>query len=91
MRQKSILPIIAVAAACVVAPVSRAQLQGPEPNFEKSDRVWITCLRDARKQFPDYTTEDNAKRERAFKRCLEASNLPYGPSTPKESAGSSRR
>jgi hypothetical protein len=30
-------------------------LPGPERDFEKSDRIWITCLRNARKEFPDYT------------------------------------
>jgi hypothetical protein len=56
----------------------------PEPaaadgNWKTSSAVWKqmdTCTRNARKQFPDYTADANAKREVARQKCLRAGNLP---------------
>jgi hypothetical protein len=48
-------------------------------NWKQSSTVWKqmdTCTRNARKQFPDYTAEANAKREAARQKCLRNSNLP---------------
>jgi hypothetical protein len=86
--------IIIIAAACL-APVSGgAQIPGYNP-WKQSESVWKLrdqCRRSAFKQFPDYTAEGNAKRDRAKQRCLEGNNLPTSPpQAPRESSGSSRR
>jgi hypothetical protein len=51
-----------------------------------SAKLWKAqdkCALAVRKQFPDYTKESNAKRERAFQMCLLGNNLPpHGSSTP---------
>jgi len=39
-------------------------------------KIYDTCTKQALKQFPDYTPESTAKREKARRTCLEASNLP---------------
>jgi len=94
MRHGYLLPIAAASAACLVASVAPAQIPGQGNPYTRSERVWKVrdaCSRSAQKQFPDHTAEGNAKRERAFQQCLEANNLPYEPSAPKEPAGSSHR
>jgi hypothetical protein len=94
MKHEIIFPLIALAAACAVAPESYAQLPNQEGAFKRSDRVWKlrdTCARNSQKQFPDHTAEGNAKRERAFQQCLEANNLPYESSTSKDSTSPSHR
>ena len=94
MRERFILPIIALATACLIGSESWAQLPGQENAFKRSERVWKVrdaCSRIAQKQFPDHTAEGNAKRERAFQQCLEANNLPYESNTPKQNSGSSNR
>jgi hypothetical protein len=67
MRLKFILPVLAVAcSALVVVHESPAQMPGQENPFTRSQRVWKLrdlCARNARKAFPDYTAEGNAKRE----------------------------
>ena len=92
MRERFILPIIALAAACLIGSESWAQLPGQENAFKRSERVWKVrdgCARAAQKQFPDHTAEGNAKRESSYRKCLEANNLPYEPSAPPEGTGSS--
>jgi len=50
------------------------------------------CKRQAWKQHPDYTREDNAKRDEAVKLCLQANSAPpLSPLAPRESTGSSQR
>ena len=66
MGERFILPIIALAFACLVGSESWAQLPGQENPFKRSERVWKVrdlCARTAQKQFPDHTAEGNAKRE----------------------------
>ncbi|MFZ2006808.1 MAG: hypothetical protein WB697_13595 [Stellaceae bacterium] len=41
-------------------------------NWAASDR----CAAAARKQFPDFSAESNAKRDNAMKQCLAQGNLP---------------
>ena len=92
MRQWFILPLIALACAYLAAPESRAQIPGQENPFKRSERFWKlrdTCARSAQKQFPDHTAEGNSKRERAYQKCLEASNEPYESPAAKETTGSS--
>jgi hypothetical protein len=95
MRQQFILLAIAVVCSAVlVANESSAQMQGQENAFKRSERIWKLrdlCARNAQKAFPDYTAEDNAKRERSYRQCLEASNLPYEPSAPNQRGGLSHR
>jgi hypothetical protein len=58
-----------------------AQNQNP---WKPSTAVWAAmnkCADAARKQFPDYTPEGNAKREAARQKCLGAGNLPSDVST----------
>jgi hypothetical protein len=64
-------------------------LPGPaaaDSNWKTNSAVWKqmdNCTAAARKQFPDYTRESNAKREKARQNCLRASNLPNeGSSAP---------
>lgn len=50
-----------------------------DANYNKSQKVWgeqDKCAKAAFKQFPDYTRESNANRERALQRCLVEHNLP---------------
>jgi hypothetical protein len=83
-----------VAATCIAAVDSRAQLPGHN-TWKESQSVWKLrhlCRRQALKAFPDYTAQSNANRERSERQCLEANNLPYSePSTPRHSNGASRR
>jgi hypothetical protein len=47
--------------------------------WKTSSAVWKgmdRCTLSARKQFPDYTAEANAKREAARQKCLRSGNLP---------------
>jgi hypothetical protein len=93
LRAGRTIPII-IAAACLAPASADAQIPGYNP-WKHSQAVWKLrdqCRRSAFKQFPDYTAESNAKRDRAEQRCLEASNLPTSPpQAPRESSGSSRR
>jgi hypothetical protein len=44
-----------------------------------STRIWKAeddCSRKAFKEFPDYTADSNAKRDRAMRICLATGNLP---------------
>jgi hypothetical protein len=93
MRRRFILPIIALASACLIGSESWAQLPGQENAFKRSERFWKVrdvCARTAQKQFPDHTAEGNAKRESSYRKCLEANNLPYEPSASPGNSGSSR-
>jgi hypothetical protein len=93
LRAGRIISVV-IAAACLASLSARAQIPGYNPR-KQSESVWKLrdqCRRSAFKQFPDYTAEGNAKRERAEQRCLEGNNLPISPpQTPRESSGSSRR
>ena len=68
----------AVAAACLVALLPSValaftgQAQQMMRNWTASDR----CAQAARKAFPDYTAEANAKRDAQMKQCLASGNLP---------------
>jgi hypothetical protein len=78
MTSTPIWPVILVAATCL-STVSLAQIPGQNV-WKESESVWKLrddCRRNAFKQFPDYTVEANAKRERAERQCLEANNQPY--------------
>lgn len=87
------LSIVVIGATCAAVP-AEAQIPGYNP-WKQSESVWKLrdiCRRNAFKQFPDYTPEGNAKRDRAEQRCLESNNLPTSPpQAPRESSGSSRR
>lgn len=95
MRQQFILLAIAlVCSALLVAHESSAQLPNQENAFTRSERIWKLrdlCARNAQKAYPDYTAEGNANRERLYRQCLETYNLPYEPSAPNRSGGSSHR
>jgi hypothetical protein len=94
MRPRRIVPLVVIAASCIAASESRAPLWGYSP-WKQSESVWRLmdlCRRNALKQFPNYTPEDNAKRERAERQCQQANNLPYvSPQSPQASGGSSQR
>lgn len=94
MRAHRTIAFIILAIAALAAATSRAQIPGYNP-WKQSESVWKLrdqCRRSAFKQFPDYTAEGNAKRDRAEQRCLEGNNLPTSPpQAPRESSGSSRR
>ncbi|MGO8918423.1 MAG: hypothetical protein ACLQJR_21190 [Stellaceae bacterium] len=56
-----------------------------DANWKTSSSVWRAmdnCNKAARKAFPDYTRESNAKREAARQNCLRAGNLPGEGSAP---------
>lgn len=94
MRTNLAWLVLVIAAVCIIASDSSAQLPGQENVFKRSERFWKlrdVCARASQKQFPDYTAEGNAKRERSYRQCLEANNLPFEPSSPNESPGSSHR
>jgi len=58
-----------------------------DANWKTSSAVWKqmdACTRAARKQFPDYTAEANAKREAARQKCLRSSNLPGEAAEPQQ-------
>ena len=93
MRADRTILAIIIAAACLAPGSGSAQIPGYNP-WKQSQAVWKLrdqCRRSAFKQFPDYTAESNAKRNRSEQRCLEANNLPTSPQAPGESSGSSRR
>ncbi len=93
MKLSRALLLVAIGAAWAQVP-AEAQIPGYNP-WKQSETVWKQrdiCRRNAFKQFPDYTPEGNAKRDRAEQRCLESNNLPTPPpQAPRESSGSSRR
>jgi len=67
------LPAILLLALLLPAPAFA------DSNWKQSQTVWSRmdkCTREARRQFPDYTAEANAKREIARQRCLRNGNLP---------------
>jgi hypothetical protein len=67
--------------------------------YKNNQAIWDRmdrCRQQAQKQFPDYTPESNAKRDRATQLCLASQNLPpvrpLGPLPPQtENSGSSGR
>lgn len=62
------------AMALAAAPPAAA-----DQNWKTSSAVWKAmdkCTQAARKAFPDYTRESNAKRETARQNCLRTGNLP---------------
>jgi hypothetical protein len=64
-----------LAAAALVLPGTAAA----DNNWKTNSAVWRAmdnCTAAARKAFPDYTRESNAKREKARLDCLRGSNLP---------------
>jgi hypothetical protein len=76
---------------CLAPLLVAAVLVLPRPaaadsSWKTNSAVWKqmdNCTAAARKQFPDYTRESNAKREQARLNCLRASNLPNeGSSVP---------
>jgi hypothetical protein len=69
-------------AAMALAGAPRA---AADQNWKASSAVWKAmdkCTQEARKAYPDYTRESNAKREAARQACLRASNLPGEASAP---------
>jgi len=94
MKRSRALSLVVLGAACWAPLPAEAQIPGYNP-WKQSESVWKLrdqCRRSAFKQFPDYTAEGNAKRDRAEQRCLEGNNLPTSPpQAPRESSGSSRR
>jgi hypothetical protein len=66
--------------------------------YKNNEAIWNRmdkCRQQAQKQFPDYTPESSAKRDRATQLCLASQNLPpvrpLGPLPPQtENSGSSR-
>jgi hypothetical protein len=94
MKLNRALSLLLLGTACVAQLPAEAQIPGYNP-WKQSQSAWKLrdqCRRNAFRQFPDYTAESNAKRDRAEQRCLEANNLPTSsPSAPRESSGSSRR
>jgi hypothetical protein len=68
---------IAFCTLCVVgASGSWAQMG---TSRKQSQSVWSemnACRQQARKEFPDYTAEASAQRDRATERCLQSQNLP---------------
>jgi hypothetical protein len=56
-----------------------------DPSWKQSSAVWSQmdkCAQQARKAFPDYTAEANAKREASRQKCLRNGNLPGDASAP---------
>jgi hypothetical protein len=50
-----------------------------DPSWKQSSAIWAQmdkCAQQARKAFPDYTREANAKREAARQKCLRGASLP---------------
>jgi hypothetical protein len=94
MKLSRALPLLVLGTACMAQLPAAAQIPGYNP-WKQSQSTWKLrdqCRRNAFRQFPDYTAEGNAKRDRAEQRCLESYNLPTSPpSPPHESSGSSRR
>jgi hypothetical protein len=93
MRRGLVWAIIATVTS-VMALETVAQVAAQDRSFKSSQSVWKlrdVCSRNANKQFPDHTSEGNAKRERAFQQCLAAYNLPYEPALPKENNSSRPR
>lgn len=85
--------LVVLAALCGIA-ASGVHAQQPS-KLKQSETVWKgmdNCKRQAWKQHPDYTREDNAKRDEAVKLCLQANSAPpLSPLAPRESTGSSQR
>lgn len=94
MKRSRALSLLVLGTAYLAPLPASAQIPGYSP-WKQSESVWKLrdqCRRSAFKQFPDYTAEANAKRDRAEQRCFEGNNLPTSPpQTPRESSGSSRR
>jgi hypothetical protein len=79
LAMKSTAKWSAILAVACLSTDSLAQIPG-QSVWKESESVWNSgdnCRRNALKQFPDYTVETNAKRERSERQCLEANNLPY--------------
>lgn len=75
MITKFCTALLAVAAMALAGTPPAAADQ----NWTRSSAVWKAmdkCTQAARKAFPDYTRESNAKREAARQACLRAGNLP---------------
>jgi hypothetical protein len=56
-----------------------------DATWKTSSAVWKAmdnCTKAARKSFPDYTAESNAKREAQRQNCLRSSNLPGDGAVP---------
>jgi hypothetical protein len=70
---RGLLAVLLLAALLLPGPAAA------DANWKRSSAVWKqmdTCTRNARKQFPDFTAEANAKREAARQNCLRSANLP---------------
>lgn len=85
--------LLAGALLLAAAGSSRAELPNVEQNSSAVWKAEDNCAREAFHQFPDYTAESNAKRNRAMRRCLDRRQLPPRADlprpTPRESSGSS--
>ena len=64
-----------VIALSVLAAAAHAGTWDQQQSFAAWKRQ-DDCSRQAQRQFPDYTTESNAKREHALRQCLATGNLP---------------
>jgi hypothetical protein len=68
-----------LALSLIVVILVQPQIAVGDSNWKTSNAVWRVrdkCTEQARKAFPDYTRESNAKREKARQDCLRANNLP---------------
>jgi hypothetical protein len=69
---------LVVVAACTWLVITSTAVHA-DNSWMQNERVWKRgddCARAVAKQYPDHTPESNANRDRAFRQCLAANNVP---------------
>ncbi|HXY99754.1 MAG TPA: hypothetical protein VEI03_07115 [Stellaceae bacterium] len=70
--------MLRLALLLIAAMLVQPRIAVGDSSWKTSSAVWGArdkCTEQARKAFPDYTRESNAKREKARQDCLRANNL----------------